>query len=96
MQEARLGQGHKDISLGLVGTVALSSLLALPEALVVPWLGAGHVELVEGCHGPTEQRLLQLHPQRVALALRWDRRESPRDSHLQHLGSSTSGTGPSP
>lgn len=87
VQEARLGQGDKDISLGLVDVVAPTSpvlgvRIAGREDLLVARLRAGHVDFIGGGQDPAEQHLLQLHPQDVAVLLRWDR----RDSHPQPAG----------
>lgn len=75
LQEARPWPGDEDIDtvtcqgaiapLGLV--VAMHVLIS--EDLVASWLWARHVHLVGGSHHPTEQHLLQLHPQHVAAVL---------------------------
>lgn len=87
LQDSRLGQGDKNISLGLVDAVAparpvLSTCVAIREDLIVPRLRAGHVDFVGGSQDPAEKHLLQLHPQDVAVLLWRGRRDShSRDSH---------------
>jgi len=91
VQEARLGQGDEDIPLGAVDAVApaglvLGARVAIGEDLVVPRLGAGHVDFVGGSRDPTKQRLLQLHPQDVALVLRWGGRDGHPLPHRCGVG----------
>lgn len=76
VQEARLGQGDKDIGLGPVAGVTTAGLVlgAGVDDLVVRRLRTRHVDLVGGHQDPAEQQLLQLHPQDVPVLLRRDRR----------------------